>query len=306
MAKIENLVSDIENVLLNGAKDANPIKIQKFGQLVSKTILERLNQDKKEFTLRMSNIGNKCVRKLWLEKNFPDQREKLSAATKLKFLYGDLIESLILFLVELTGHDVKGEQDELQIAGIKGHRDVVVDGHLLDIKSASPYSFENFKQGLTKDSDKFGYIPQLMSYLEASKDDPVVSDKDNASFLVVDKVSGELCLDSHKKNVDIDWEASYNERIEVVEGSEIPERGFTPEADGYKNPKTKEFIFNGNEILGTQCSYCQVKHLCHPGLRTFVGKNSIKYYTKVEKEPTKLIEIKKEQETENSINENMY
>jgi len=293
MASINTLVKDIEGVLLNGVPELPEEKVQNFGHLLARTIFDRLNQDKRPFTLRMSNIGSKCLRKLWLEKRNPDKREKLTAAMKLKFLYGDLIESLLLFLIELTDHKTTGEQGELEIAGIKGHRDAVVDGHLLDIKSASPYSFENFKQGLSPETDKFGYITQLMSYLHASQNDVLVEDKDQASFLVVDKVSGELVLDTHKRDVDIDWPQAYNERIEALDKEEIPERGFEVEADGYKNPKTKEFIPNGNEILGTYCGYCQVKYLCYPELRTFVGKNSVKHFTKVVKEPQKLNEVLK-------------
>lgn len=240
----------------------------------------------------MSNIGSKCVRKLWLEKNNQDKVEKLRPSDKFKFLYGDLLESLLLFIIELTGHKVEGEQTPLKIKGIKGHRDVVIDGHLIDVKSASPFSFENFNQGLTKDTDKFGYIPQLLSYLEASQDDPIVTDKDKASFLVFNKVSGEIILDTHSRNPDIDFEQAYEDRKKEVDGDILPERSFEPEKDGYKNYKTKEFIENGNEVLGTFCSYCNVKHLCYPGLRTFIGKNQIKYFTKIVKEPQKLFEIK--------------
>ena len=48
----------------------------------------------------MSNIGSKCVRKLWLEKNNQDKVEKLRPSDKFKFLYGDLLESLLLFIIE--------------------------------------------------------------------------------------------------------------------------------------------------------------------------------------------------------------
>ncbi len=186
MANIKTLVKDIENVLLNGAITTDD-HIEKFGSLVANTIYSRLNETRREFTLRLSNIGHPCVRKLWLDKHKPDGKEPLRASAKLKFLFGDLIELLVLFLADLSGHEVKDEQKERMLYGIKGHSDATIDGELVDAKSASSFSFNKFRAGLTPDGDAFGYLGQLGGYHKSAQDDPAVSNKEQAHFLVVDK-----------------------------------------------------------------------------------------------------------------------
>jgi len=236
----------------------------------------------------MSNLG-KPDRKLWLEMNKPEEAEPLRADTYLKFLYGDLIESLLIFLVELSGHTVEGMQDEQNLYGVKGHRDVVIDGHLTDAKSASTFSYQKFKDGKLKDDDPFGYIDQLDSYLEAAKDDPIVTDKDKASFLVMDKTLGHILLDTHQKQ-NKDYEKFINDKREMIKG-DIPDLCYEPKKDGYKNYKTKEFVENGNEYLGTGCSYCDFKKTCYPDMRIFLTSKGPKYFSKIVKEPQKLVEI---------------
>lgn len=264
--------------------------MKEFGKKISGIIKSRLEEKPRDFTLRMSNIGNPCVRQLWLQKRDPDVHS-LDASTRLKFLYGDLIEELLFFLVKLSGHKVEGEQDEAEIEGIKGHRDRVIDGHLVDTKSASSFSFENFQKGLTPETDKFGYLPQLNLYLEHAQDDPLVTDKDSASFLVMDKQHGHILLDTHQKDRDIDWKDAVRRRVAEVNNDVMPPRAFEPLEDGYTHKDTKEFRPNGNLYLDTQCSYCNQKHRCHENIRTFITKGGKpKFFTKVVKEP-KMFEV---------------
>jgi CRISPR/Cas system-associated exonuclease Cas4 (RecB family) len=177
----------------------------------------------------------------------------------MKFQFGDLTEEYILFLAELAGHKVEGRQDESEIAGIKGHRDAVIDGVLVDVKSASSYSFKKFKEGLTEETDAFGYIPQLQSYLHAAQDDPLVTVKDMAAFLVFDKQHGHLCLDIHKRE-DRNWIEFYEERKRLVNSDQIPLRKYSSIPEGK----------SGNEKLGTNCSYCEMRNVCWDNkIRTF-------------------------------------
>ena len=41
--------------------------------------------------------------------------------TYVKFMYGHLIEEMLLFLTKLSGHEVTDEQKQCEVAGIKGH-----------------------------------------------------------------------------------------------------------------------------------------------------------------------------------------
>ena len=156
-------------------------------------------------------------------------------------------------------------------------------------------SFDNFQKGLTKETDKFGYITQLLGYLHGSKDDPVVKDKDSASFLVMDKQHGHLHLDTHVKNPEINFEEAFEQRKAEVNSPDMPPRSFEPIPDGYKHSKTKEFVPNGNMKLDTYCSYCEQKFNCHDNIRVFLFSNGPKFFTKIleGKEP-KVYEIKED------------
>lgn len=221
----------------------------------------------------MSNVGKPCVRETYYDVNsYP--REELTAPTYNKFIFGDLIEVWMLFLAELSGHAVEGTQDVQEIEGIEGHRDGVIDGVIVDVKSASPFSFKKFENGLTPEVDAFGYLDQGGSYLHAGQTDPKVKDKDRFFFFVMNKVSGEITTDIHNKS-ETDYPSLFKLRKEQMAHSEPPERGFEPVDDGK----------SGNKILGVNCSYCAFKHSCYDSLRVFSSYSGPKFFTQVLREP---------------------
>lgn len=233
----------------------------------------------------MSNIG-KPDRQLWYEINKPELAEKLLPKTYLKFFLGDLYESVILALAELSGHKVEGRQDEVVVSGIKGHRDAVIDGTTVDVKTASPYSFEKFKNHLTHEQDAFGYLQQIQSYIEAGQNDPIVTNKGEGAFLVGQKVTGDIVLDIHEKTkVPID--IIFEHKKKMVQQPEPPDRCYDPIPMGK----------SGNERLGTNCSYCSYKFSCWNNLRGFAYSNGPVYLTKVVEEP-RVPEIKQGVEPE--------
>lgn len=241
---------------------------------MARTLASRLKREKRTPTLRMSNIGQPCERKLWYELNQSEDGEALRSETYLKFLYGDLVEELVLFLAELAGHEVKGRQDEQEIEGIKGHRDAIIDGTLVDVKSASSYSFKKFEAGLTVEGDAFGYIPQLQSYLHAAQTDNTVTNKTSAAFLVVDKTLGHITLDTHRRDETVDWPEFFNKKKQLVSETDVPKRTFEAEPFGQ----------SGNTKLGVNCSYCPFKKTCWPQSRTFLYSYG----------PVTLVDIKRE------------
>ena len=274
MKKIETLIEDIQDVLVNGASDIPKDALAAFGESMVNLMTYRLTKEDQVPRLRMSNIGSPCERKLWLEINQPQDREDFTPETYLKFLYGDLLEELLLFLAQVAGHKVEGRQSEQDIEGIKGHRDAVIDGVLVDVKSASNYAFKKFKEGTLDKDDPFGYRTQLQSYLFASQDDPVVTDKSRAAFFVIDKTSGHLCLNFHAKK-EFDFPTNYKQRIAAINSPTVPPRSFAPVEDGK----------SGNMKLDTFCSYCPVKSACYPNLRTFLYSNGPRFLTTVVREP---------------------
>ena len=269
---LETLIKDLDTLLETGYEVSDE-QAKEFGDSMATLLKNRLKRDRKGGTLRMSNLG-KPNRQLWYEVNVPHEAEKMHPNSYLKFLYGDMIEELLLTLVKLSGHKVEGQQDVMDLHGIKGSRDAVIDGVTVDVKSASPYSFQKFKEGLKPEKDAFGYIQQINNYIHSAKDDPIVTEKDSGAFLVANKVTGDLHLDIHKKSTyPIDEVIQYKK--DMVANPEPPERCFEPEPMGK----------SGNMKLGLNCSYCSYKKLCYPELRTFLYASGPVFLTEVVEEP---------------------
>jgi hypothetical protein len=144
---IDTLVDDIYALLdPEQPTEFNPENVKDFGHRLADHIHNRLSESRGHPTLRLSNIGTECWRKLWYSINTPERAEPLSPAARFKFLFGDILEELLLFLGKEAGHTVEGCQDELEINGLKGHRDSIIDGRLVDCKSASTFSFKKLKE----------------------------------------------------------------------------------------------------------------------------------------------------------------
>ena len=274
LKSIDTLVGDIYGLFKTPQK-VKKESAEKLGQEIAKSITEMLEGGEQEPSLRFSNLGTPCKRKLWYSIRAPQLSEPLPPYVKIKFLFGHILETLLLFLSEQAGHTVTGRQDELSIGTVKGHRDAVIDGRTIDVKSATTFSFKKFRENRLTDDDPFGYIDQINAYRAADKDN--VDDK--VSFLAIDKQLGHIVLDTYPAN-----EVNYEEKIDrlkaIVDADEPPERGFSDEEMGAK----------GNRKLCMTCSYCPFKEVCWPGLRTFVYSNGPVYLTKVEETP-KVLEI---------------
>jgi hypothetical protein len=225
------------------------------------------------FTVRMSNVG-KPSRQLWYEKRDPKGRGGIDGATQIKFLYGHLLEEVVLMLVRMAGHKVTDEQKEVTVEGIVGHMDCKINGEVVDVKTASRFAFNKFKEGRLAQDDPFGYLGQLAGY-EAAEG------TDNGGFLVLNKESGELCMyvpdDLDKPNI----KASISKLLPALELGTPPELCYTPVPDGKK----------GNMKLAKGCNWCKYKYECYKdsndgeGLRTFKYSNGLTHLTEVVVEP---------------------
>lgn len=275
MKTIDTLVEDIYGLFSSEEPDIfSEGSVATFADKLGTKIRERVNEERGPNKLRLSNIGKPCQRQLYYDINSPEKGEPLPPEVRLKFLYGDILEEMLLWLAAEAGHRVEGEQDELDVYGVKGHRDAVIDGVTVDVKSASSYSFNKFNEGLKPDQDAFGYLPQLDAYIEGGHNDPLVEDKDRGAFLVIDKTLGKITLDIHKRK-DYDWENIVRLQRDIVESPTPPGREFSDE----------EFGKSGNRKLGVNCSYCPFKRACWPGLRTFIYSSGPVFLTKVVREP---------------------
>lgn len=243
---IDTLVDDIYDLLDKGKSRPNQEFLFGMAAAIMDSVRKQLwfsSQADKRPALRMSNIGKPCSRALWYEITAKVEGETYSPQTRLKFMFGDIAEALILYLAKEAGHTVEDQQKEIEIDGIKGHLDAVIDGELVDVKSASAYGMRKFKEATLPTDDPFGYISQISGYANALG-------KTSGTFLAFDKSSGELATYTHN-----DLENT-SERIASVSAdmarTEPPDRAFETVLDR-KDKRQK---------LGINCSYCSYKETC--------------------------------------------
>ena len=279
MKSINTLVKDIYDLFdplveveLNEKEvDAH---LDSFTESLKETLKNFLNEvPMKRRNLRLSAIG-KPARQLWYDKNSKEEPKPLEPSTRVKFLYGHMLEDLLILLSRLAGHTVTDLQKTVHVNGIKGHQDCVIDGVLVDCKSASGRSFEKFaKNNLHKD-DPFGYIAQISAYAEGNG-------VDEAAFLVIDKQHGNICL----TNVHSLEMINAKERIDYLKG--VMDKN-TPPAKCYSDVPDG---ISGNHKLAIGCLYCSHKRTCWSdanqgqGLRAFNYAKGLRFLTKVGKVP---------------------
>lgn len=227
-------------------------------------------------SLRASKLGTVCDAKTWFDEHtHSDSREEVQPWTKIKFLYGHLLEELVLFLAEQSGHTVTHQQAEIEYKGISGHPDCLIDGCLVDVKSANSRGMTKFKTNSVDKDDPFGYMLQLGFYYTAMYDQ--IKHKDRVFFLAIDKELGHIVLDPY--TVDNNVRKYVNEWVDhkksVITLPSKPPRYYMPEADGK----------SGNKQLGTQCRYCEHKFNCWDNLRVFKYSNGPKFLTHVARTP---------------------
>lgn len=273
---IDTLVEDI-NEVIKGRGGWNGIIGSMFGENIATLANQRFNKPQEPRAyLSLSSVGTPCKRKLWYRINEPDAAEETPPSALLKFFFGDMIEELILSMAKAAGHRVEGQQDRLTVHGIKGHRDAVIDGVTIDVKSASPASFKKFKSGELVQNDPFGYISQLSSYVYAGKDDPLVIDKTRGAFLVVDKVNGHICLDQYNFEQQLENKQEEMEDVKAMVEGPIPDRSYKPVPQSKTSSNTK---------LDVSCSYCEFKKTCWPQMRTFIYSSGPEFLIDVHNEP---------------------
>jgi hypothetical protein len=276
MKTIDTLIHDIHQVV-KGEGGWDQAASKYLGEQISQVAQQRFSEPSKpRGYLSLSSVGTPCDRKLWYKVNTPDVGEPLDAESLGTFFYGDMIEALVIALAKAAGHDVQGEQDRLDVHGVKGHRDCIIDGMVVDVKSASKYSFQKFSSNGLREDDPFGYISQLSSYLYASKDDPNVTYKKDAAFLVVQKDRFKLCLDRY------DLSAELNNKQAEIEKAKALVKGPMPEARLAPVPQSKT---SPNTMLGIQCNYCEFRKTCWPEARTFIYSTGLTHLIDVKKEP---------------------
>lgn len=286
MKNVDTLVNDIYNLVSTKSVEES-VDIDECIDLFGERMKDLMRQEFKEKRdgsrkLRMSNIGRKD-RFLWNVFNEVETKEDIPPHTYVKFLYGHVIEELLLFLTRAAGHSVTDEQKKCEVNGITGSMDCKIDGLVTDVKSASTFGFKKFKEGTLAYDDPFGYVAQIKGYAASEG-------QSEFGWLAMDKANGHLTYlkydakdESSRVHPLINYDvADHIDRIKEVVKEETP-----PEVCYETKPDGK----SGNQKLAVGCSYCQYKKSCWPKVRGFLYSSGPRYLTEVHYEP-KVQEIK--------------
>lgn len=282
MPSISTLVADIGDLL----DEANHHET-KAGPDIANAYERMLASRKPRDTvlpLWASEYGDECLRKVWYKRYALDSQAPLPSHVRMKFMYGDVLEELLLCLAKDAGHTVEGQQERVVLANSKGEElltgrlDAIIDGHVVDVKSMSTYAFKKYsEQGLSKHNDSFGYRWQVAFYHHLMVEQGRVLENSEPYLLGIDKTLGHVALIpvAHLPTKEEVARRAGVMADAVTKPTETPERGYEPVPDGA----------SGNMKLDVACSYCDFKDLCWPGLRTFIYSTGPRFLTTVANVP---------------------
>ena len=210
-----------------------------------------------EFGLRMSNVGRPTCQ-LWFEKNEPEKALPLPTTFVMNMMIGDIVEAVFKGLLKEAGvpyeDDAKVTLDLDDDTSVSGTYDIVIDGAVDDIKSASNWSYTNKFESFDtlRQGDAFGYVAQLAGYAKASG-------KRAGGWWVVNKANGEFKY-VPATGIDIDQEVVHiKQTADTLEENRF-ERCFDAVPEKFRGKET------GNMVLTTECGFCRYRFACWPGL----------------------------------------
>lgn len=233
--------------------------IEDAGEMFKDTLRRQLGRQSEDFRLRMSNIGRPVCQLQMAKSGAKATRRPYNHIVRM--MHGDIIECVMEVLLRVAQANITGGKNKvsLELAGttIKGEDDIAIDDKVYDIKSASPWAFNNKwskgYQGLKAD-DSFGYVGQLVGYSEAQGKEP-------GGWIVVDKSSGEILV--------VEADISPAERQEILAemaktvetiNSDAPfKRCFEAEDDKFSGKLT-----GLKRVPAGTCGFCDFLTTCWP------------------------------------------
>lgn len=218
------------------------------------------------FAFRMSNVGRPSCQ-LWFEKNKPQEALPKSTTFIMNMMIGDIVEAVFKGILKEAG--VKYEDSRrvtLDIGKdapqsvVTGEYDIVIDGAVDDVKSASDWSYRNKFESFDtlKDGDTFGYVSQLAGYASASG-------KKAGGWWVVNKANGKI---KYVPADNLDVQEEVDKIKDNMKSVDKFERCFEPEDEMFNRKPT------GNKILPVTCRFCSYRKACHPSLQELPSKVS--------------------------------
>jgi len=176
----------------------------------------------------------------------------------MNMMLGDIVEAVFKGLLKEAG--VQYEEPEhvtLELdndVSVNGTYDIVINGAVDDVKSASNWSYTNkFESYDTLASgDSFGYIAQLAGYAKASG-------KKVGGWWVVNKANGDFKYVSAKNMILDDEITKINNTVKSVNENKF-ERCFDAVDETFRGKLT------GNKVLNIGCKFCSYRFDCWSNL----------------------------------------
>ena len=219
---------------------------------------KQLTPQERDFRLRMSNVGKPLCQ---LQHGaMGSEKKRKDYNFKIQMLIGDAVECITNIMLKIAGANITGGKNQVDLkigeTVVKGEDDIEIDHKVYDVKSCSPWAFDNkWDKGYSglKLSDDFGYIGQLTGYSQAQN-------KELGGWIVVNKSNGRIAV--------VDAEVSENEKQmnlfkmehnvdQVTTGAPL-DRQFAPIPDTFRGKPT------GLKRLTKSCEFCDFIKPCYP------------------------------------------
>ena len=262
--KLHQFMSDA----IDGKTTFSEETAKRIGEEVAEAVIRQFGsgQSRKEFRLRMSNIGRPTCQ-LWFEKNKPESALPKPSTFVMNMMIGDIVEAIFKGLLKEAKVDFDDtDQVTLDVGDsnatrVSGSYDLIMGGAVDDIKSASDWSYRNKFESYAalKKSDPFGYVGQLAGYAKAS-------DKRAGGWWVVNKANGDFkyvpaAIDMRKELTKL------KETVEKVNENKF-ERCFEAVPETYRGKPS------GNMVLNDNCRFCDYRFECWPNMQELPSKVS--------------------------------
>jgi|TARA_R110000823_G_scaffold202372_2_gene333299 hypothetical protein len=252
--KAEMAIHQYMSDAANGKSSISEDTIKQVGKDVMDAMQRQFGGGNKrdEFRLRMSNIGRPSCQ-LWFEKHKPEKALPKPTTFLMNMMLGDIVEAVFKGVLKEAGvHYEDSEQVTLDLGEdhINGTYDLVVDGAVDDIKSASDWSYRNkFDSYDTLNSgDSFGYVAQLAGYAKAAN-------KKAGGWWVVNKANGDFKY-VPADNINVDDEIKKIKKTVDTVNKDVFSRCFEPEEEYFRGKPT------GNTVLNSGCRFCSYRETC--------------------------------------------
>lgn len=257
------LINDYMRKINNGTSSMSEEILDDFAAKCRAALDRKCNPKEEDNNVfRMSALGRPLCQLHHQAKG--TEGEEVEVNLPLKMMMGDMTEAALVAMMKAAEIDFVdcSENVEYDSAGvnISGRPDIIFDGKVWDIKTASPYAFtKKFSSGGFHEilaDDAFGYIAQGYLYSAGTK-------LPFGGWLAINKASGEIATcetpivdNAYRKSSlqAVDYNVKY-----LKENLETPvERCFPLENETFGKGKKP----TGNKILGVTCSYCKFKQTC--------------------------------------------